>query len=261
MKIIASIIIVLLLLAGGASWFLTSGYLNDFIKEQIETVGTQITEQNVTVKAVDIKITTGAGSILGINVANPKKYTQPNAFSLGEATLDIDLESINSSPIIIDAIIIKSPEAFVEMTKSGGSNIKDILDAIERNAPKSEGQQEETASTTDEPKIKVSKIVLAGTALSLDLSAFGNKNHTATLPDITLTNIGGDAGLPASELGSVIAKEALSNIWKQAKKSQKSKLIDDAKEKAKEKLKEKLNEKLKDKVSDDVKDKLKGLFN
>lgn len=261
MKIIASIIVVLLLIAGGASWFLASGSLNDFIKEQIEKVGTQITEQTVTVKAVDIKITTGAGSVLGINIANPKKYNQPSVFSLGEATLDIDLESLTSSPIIIDAIIIKSPEAFVEMTKSGGSNIKDILDAIERNAPKSDGQKEETASTAEEPKIKVSKIVLAGTALSLDLSAFGNKNHTATLPDITLTNIGGNAGLPASELGSVIIKEALSNIWKQAKNTQKAKLMDEAKAKAKEKIKEKLNKELKDKVSDDVKNKIKGLFN
>ena len=147
------------------------------------------------------------------------------------------------------------------MTQSGGSNIKDILDAIERNAPKSDDKKEETTSTADEPKIKVSKIVLAGTALSLDLSAFGNKNHTATLPDITLTNIGGDAGLPASQLGSEIVKQALSKIWKQAKATQKKKLMDSAKAKAKEKLKEKLSKELEGKVSDDVKDKIKGLFN
>ena len=68
MKIIASIIVVLLLLSGGALWFLAGGSLNEYVKSQIETVGTQVTEQAVTVKAVDIKLTSGAGSIL----ANPK---------------------------------------------------------------------------------------------------------------------------------------------------------------------------------------------
>ncbi len=242
MKIIASIIVVLLLLSGGALWFLANGSLNEYIKSQIETVGTQVTEQAVTVKAVDIKLTSGAGSILGINLANPKTYSQPNAFSLAEMTLDINLESLASSPIIIDAIVIKSPEAFVQFTQTGGSNIQDILDAIERNTPKTETTAEAPASDSKEPKVKVSKIILAGTALTLDLSAFGNKEHNATLPDITLNNVGGDAGLPASQLGSEIVKQALSTIWQQAKATQKKKLIDNAKDKLKEKAKKKLTD-------------------
>tara|TARA_B110000438_G_scaffold303060_1_gene362935 strand:+ start:1178 stop:1915 length:738 start_codon:yes stop_codon:yes gene_type:complete len=241
-KIIASIIVVLLLLSGGALWFLANGSLNEYIKSQIETVGTQVTEQAVTVKAVDIKLTSGAGSILGINLANPKTYSQPNAFSLAEMTLDINLESLASSPIIIDAIVIKSPEAFVQFTQTGGSNIQDILDAIERNTPKTETTAEAPASDSKEPKVKVSKIILAGTALTLDLSAFGNKEHNATLPDITLNNVGGDAGLPASQLGSEIVKQALSTIWQQAKATQKKKLIDNAKDKLKEKAKKKLTD-------------------
>jgi len=240
-KIIASIVVVLLLLSGGALWFLANGSLNDYIKNQIETVGTQVTEQAVTVKAVDIKLTSGAGSILGINLANPKTYSQPNAFSLGEMTLDINLESLTSTPIIIDAIVIKSPEAFVQFTQTGGSNIQDILDAIERNTPKADASPTESKSG-EEPKIKVSKIILAGTALTLDLSAFGNKEHSATLPDITLSNIGGDAGLPASQLGSEIVKQALSKIWQQAKATQKKKLVEGAKEKLKEKAKKKLTD-------------------
>ena len=140
--------------------------------------------------------------------------------------------------------MIKSPEAFVQFTQTGGSNIQDILDAIERNAPKSDASTTEKESTSDgkEPKVKVSKIILAGTALTVDLSAFGNKEHSATLPDITLNNVGGDAGLPASQLGAEIVKQALSNIWKQAKATQKKKLTDDVKEKLKDKAKKKLTD-------------------
>ncbi|MFT6418438.1 MAG: hypothetical protein ACJAUY_000255 [Cognaticolwellia sp.] len=240
-KIIASIIVVLLLLGGGALWFLANGSLNEYIKNQIETVGTQVTEQTVKVRAVDIKLSSGAGSILGVNLANPKSYSQPNAFALDEVTLDINLESLTSTPIIIDAIVIKSPQAFVQFTQTGGSNIQDLLDAIERNTPKAGADAEDTAGGA-EPKIKVSKIILAGTALTIDLSAFGNKEHSATLPDITLSNVGGDAGLPASQLGSEIVKQALSKIWQQAKETQKKKLTDDAKEKLKEKAKKKLTD-------------------
>lgn len=241
MKIIASIIVVLLLLSGGVLWFLANGSLNDYVKTQIETVGSQVTEQAVTVKAVDIKLTSGAGSILGINIANPKTYSQPNAFALGEMTLDINLESLTSSPIIIDAIVIKSPQAFVQFTQTGGSNIQDILDAIERNTPKADTTPTKSEGG-EEPKIKVSKIILAGTALTLDLSAFGNKAHSATLPDITLSNIGGADGLPASQLGSEIVKQALSKIWQQAKATQKKKLTDSAKDKLKEEARKKLTD-------------------
>ncbi len=241
MKIIASIIVVLLLFCGGALWFLAGGSLNEYVKNQIETVGSQVTEQAVTVKVVDIKLTTGAGSILGINLANPKAYSQPNAFALGEMTLDINLASLTSSPIVIDAIMIKSPTAFVQFTQTGGSNIQDILDAIERNTPKADATVNDTTSG-NEPQIKVSKIILTGTALTLDLSAFGNKEHNATLPDIILSNVGGDSGLPASQLGSEIIKQALSRIWQQAKATQKKKLTDSAKEKLKEEAKKKLTD-------------------
>ena len=243
-KILASIIVVVLLLCGGALWFLAGGSLNEFVKVQIETVGKQVTEQTVSVKTVDIKLTEGAGSILGLNLANPQQYSQPNLFSLDEITLDINLESLTGQPIIIDAIVIKDPKAFVQVTSAGGSNIQDILKAIEKNIPKTaeSAGKESSGSGQQEVKIAVHKVVLAGTALSLDLTALGNKEHQLTLPDINLANIGGVEGLPASQLGSEILKQALSSIWKKAKSAQKKKLVDKAKDKLKDKAKKKLTE-------------------
>lgn len=245
MKLLSAIAVVILLACGGALWFLASGSLNEFIKVQIETVGKQVTEQTVTVGSVDIQLTEGAGSILGMSIANPKKYSYPHLFTLGEITLDINVESLSTQPIIIDALIIKNPKAFVQLTETGEANIKDLLDTIERNLPKSESSSgEQPKNNQAEPKISVTKVVLAGTSLSLDLSALGNSEHQVNLPDITLNNIGGENGLPASELGSVIAKEALSAIWKQTKNTQKEKLKKQAKDKIEEKLKDKAKKKL-----------------
>lgn len=244
MKILASIVVVVLLLCGGALWFLAGGSLNELVKQQIETQGKTLTEQQVTVNAVDIKAAQGAGSILGISLPNPNSYTYPNAFTLGEVTLDINLEDTSRDHIVLDAVVIKDPKAFVQLTETGGSNIKELLDIIEKNTPKS--SQDNSQPTTDsgvaEPNISISKLVLAGTALTVDLSALGNKEHNAALPDITLSNIGGEAGVPVSQVGSVIMKEALSAIWKQTKKVQKDKIKQQATDKLKEKAKKKLSE-------------------
>lgn len=245
MKFLAPIAVVILIICGGSLWFLASGSLNDYVKIQIETVGKNVTEQTVNVKAVNIELTKGAGTIAGIELSSPEGYSYPKTFSLGELTLDINLESLaKRDPIIIDAIKINTPQAFVQLKKDGSSNIKDIIDAINNSLPATENDASKPTEPNNkhEQKISVKKVVLAGTALSVDFSELGNKQHQLTLPNITLTDIGGSKGLPASQLGSVILKESLSNIWKETKKSQKKQLKEDVKNKLKDKAKEKLSE-------------------
>ncbi|GAA5139813.1 hypothetical protein [Thalassotalea piscium] len=256
MKILATFLVVVLILLGGSLWFLANGSLNDFVKTQIESVGLNITEQQVKVSSVDIALTEGSGTIKGLKIPNPSGYDYPNAFTLAETTLDINLSSLTKTPIVIDAVIIKAPQAFVQLKENGDSNIQDLLDIINKNIGTST-QKDKTASTGAEPKISVSKVILENTNLTVDLTAFGNKAHQVTLPNINLTNIGGPEGLPASELGSDIVKEALSMIWKEAKKEQKNIL----KDKLKDKLTEKLNdEELQNKVKDKAKKELGKLF-
>jgi len=112
-----------------------------------------------------------------------------------------------------------------------------ILDAINKNLPKSSSNNSETSTnkstTSKEPKIRVKKFILAGVVLRVDLTKLGNTLHKKTLPDIQINNIGGDTGLPASELGGVMMKQALSAIWKSAKKEQQKVIEDKVKDKAK----------------------------
>jgi hypothetical protein len=241
-KILASIVIVVLLLCGGALWFLAGGSLNEFVKQQIETIGSDVTGQTVSVATVDIKLTQGAGSILGLNLTNPEQYKQPQALALGEVTLDINLKSLTKSPIIIDAIIIRDPKFFAEITSDGNSNIQDLIAAIDKSTKTQATATTETADGGEETKLSVSKIVLEGTELMVDLSALGNKAHSVVIPSIHLRGVGGKEGLPASQLGSAIAKQALSELWSEAKKVQKDKLVDEAKQTIKDKVQKKLTD-------------------
>lgn len=234
---------VLLLIAGGAFLFLSGDAINVLIKQQIETVGSKVTGQSVTVEKVEMKLLNGAGTINGLDISNPSKYNAPSMFSLKEVTLDINLKSLTTDLIIIDQIIIDKPEAVVEFTENGGANIKDILDAIKQNTASDTVSQPEQESTT-EPIIRVNKFVLAGVALTIDLTKLGNKAHQATLADINLTNIGGQVGMPVSKLGAELVKQALSSIWKQAKKEQTEILKDQVKDKVKEKIEDKMKDKL-----------------
>ncbi len=241
MNKLASLIIIILLACGGALWFLASGSLNDYIKQQIEVVGSNLTAQTVTVANVDIRLSEGAGTINNFNITNPSNFSYPHLFSLETITLDINLKSLADDPIIIDAIIIDSPQAFVEFSQNGSSNIQNVLDAINKNIPKSSKTEKVPKDNTQtEPNIRVKKLILAGTRLSLDLSKLGNKAHQLTLPDIELTDIGKKSGLPASQLGAEITKQALAAIWKQAKKTQKNKLQANLTDKLKEKALDKL---------------------
>jgi len=238
MKKVIIFIALMALLAGGAFWFLADGALNNLIKVKIEQVGKQVTEQSVTVKSVDVKLFKGIGTIKRVVLPNPKKYKANSLFSLNEVTLDINLASLTTDIIIIDKIVIDSPEAVVEFTKTGTSNVQDILYIINENLPASsaDNMPEPTTSDKAETVIKVKQFILAGVSLSVDLTELGNKVHKKTLTDISLVNIGGDAGLPASQLGAELLKQALSSIWKQAQKEQKKQVKDELKDKIKEKL-------------------------
>jgi len=241
MKKFIIFITLLVAIGGGAFWFLTSDKLNTIIAEQIEIQGKKFTEQLVTVEKVDMQLFSGAGTINGLILNNPSGYTTRPLFALDKVTIDINIESLagvrEGKPILIDAIIIDAPEALVEFNETGHSNIQVILDAINKNIPKSSTAKETSASETDSPKIRVKKFVLAGVALRVDLTKLGNTTHKKILPDIHLANIGGEEGIPANELGGVMIKKALSAIWKEAKNSQKDALKDQVKDKAKAKEK------------------------
>ena len=109
MKKTLILLALVLAIAGGAFWFISSDKLNVIIAEQIELQGSKFTEQIVTVAKVDMQILHGAGTINGLVLNNPKGYSATPAFSLNETTLDINIQSLAATrqggPIIIDAIV------------------------------------------------------------------------------------------------------------------------------------------------------------
>jgi len=243
MNKLAILAITILLICGGALWFLASGSLNDYVKVQIEKVGQVTIDQPVSVGNVDILLSKGAGTLSEIKLNNPVKYNYPHVITLKTAKLDINLKSLTQDILIIDEILIEDAKAFVEFNKDGKSNIKELLAAIKKNSKKDDAVDVENKDDADNSQqltsnIRISKLSLAGVAMSLNLTELGNKEHTFILPNIALSDIGGESGMPANQLGGEIIKQILKAISKAATKEEK-KII-------KNKLKDKIGKKLTD---------------
>ncbi len=214
MNKLATFAVALLLIFGGALWYLASADWNGFIKTQIELHGSHLTSQTVAVEKVDLKLTEGFGGIYGLTVSNPAQYQQENALSLGEISLDIDVESVTSSPVVLESIRVSAAQAAVEFDKEGNNNIQDILDAIESHTSTSPEQQKKQKKQDKKPttKVAINSIVIEKLKLTLDLQDVNGEVMDVQLPDIKLDGIGGTEGLPADKLAIEISKKLLESV-------------------------------------------------
>lgn len=207
---------VVVLLAVGVGVFLYSS-LDSLVKKAIETVGTEVAGVPVSVSEVQIKLGEGKAAIKGLSVGNPKGFTAPHAFRLGEISIALDTGSVTGNPIVIKDISVASPEVTYE-TGAQGSNI----DAIQRNiAAKTGGGKSEPAASSSSSssdggkKLVIDRLALTGGTLKLATPIPGAQ-ASAKLGDIVLTGIGRSQGGASS---AQVAEQVLGALTKGALKS------------------------------------------
>ena len=273
-KIILSFILLVIVAIGGVYYVISN--LDDLIKVAIETYGSQATQTEVRVDGVKMNLTEGAGGISGLTIANPKGFEFPNAFSLGETRLGIDLESLQQEPYVINEVVVIAPEIYVEVDKGNNTNLNVLKNNLMAMLPASDETVEETPEDTEavEPRLIIRKIEFADGLIKAKIAALDNKEYKLKLPSILMTDLGGSKGLTPTELAS----EVISRLSDQASKLVKQKLKDELKAKldakkaeAKAKLEakkaeakaelEKKKDVKKKELRKKAKDKFKKLFN
>ena len=215
------VLVVLLVL--GVVWVL--GSLDAIVKDQIETVGTELTGTRVGVAGVDIKLTEGVGEITGLTVANPKGYRTDYAFRMNRLRLGIDLASVGKEPLVLDELLIAAPQVNLELNEKGGSNLKELSDNVAANTAKADQQAAKAQQEAGgEPlRMQIRKLVIqdAGYAIHSPLQQLDGRS--GTLPAIALSNVGGSRGSTPGEIGRlVIGKLAQSAIKEGAQAGVKS---------------------------------------
>lgn len=190
--------------------FLLLANLDSVVAKAIEKHGSEVTQTKVSVSKVELSLKEGRGSIKGLRVKNPDGFGDSDAFSLGDITLDIDIQSMRSELAVIDEIRIIAPMVNVEINKSGASNIDEIRKNVESSAGGNDGGGGE--SDGKDKKIRIRKFVFEEGSIEVDASALGQEKRTVTLPEITLYDIGGTDGATADEITRIILSEVTKKV-------------------------------------------------
>jgi len=244
---------VIAVILGALLWWLSAN-LDGIVKKVIEDAGTDVTQTSVNVSGVEIALLDGKASLSGLSIANPPGFSGSNIFTLDKVAVEIDIESLNSNPIIINEILVRQPQVFYEMNKDRVSN----LDALKKTvasypasgsaAPDDKAASDKTAPG-EEMKLIIKKLRFEGGHLSAVSAIVPDKKIEADLPAFQMNNLGQSSGGATSEQ---IAKQVIDRLVKQA--------VDVAAKAGVDQLTDKLREKGKAALEEKAGGALKGLF-
>lgn len=179
--------------------------LDFWIKTGIEKVVPQITGTPVTVSSVSVSPFQGKATIKGLDIQNPKGFTTPSAFKLGEISVHVDINTVLSDTIVVKSVKIDGPEAAFELA-DGKTNISVLQKNIESfTGTPDETKKKETKKAeekSDKPAKKVIVDDLQFTNGSVRLAAIG-KDIKVPLPSIHMKDIGRDK---PTTIGQMVAK-------------------------------------------------------
>jgi hypothetical protein len=211
-KLILGIALLLFIAIGGAIYYVFSN-LDAIVKMAIEKYGSEAIKTSVQVEKVRINLQEGSASISGLTIANPPGFEAPYAFSLGDISVGIDINSLTGDVIVIREIGIAAPQIFFEINADKKAN----LDVLSKNLPTGAEAAPEPESGT-EPKLIIRKASLTGAELQAKVVPLNNKEYQLKLPTITMNNLGGKNGAPPAKIAQQMLDQLLDQVKAEIKK-------------------------------------------
>jgi hypothetical protein len=183
-----------------AAVVVTAVFLDKIVKKGVETVGPQIVKVPVNLDEVHIGLVTGMASVKNFVVGNPTGYKTPSSINVGTAAIGVDQFSIFSDKIVVHTVVVQSPEITFE-GGLGGNNLSTIMDNV-NSGSKAVVKASPTGAPAPTPrKYEVDDFLITGAKVNVNLTDFGGKQLSLTLPDIHLTDLGKAAdGITATDL-------------------------------------------------------------
>jgi hypothetical protein len=229
-NIVLTLVVVIAVIVVGGIYYLSTN-LDPLVKNAIEKYGAQSLGVPVTVSGVSIAPGSGEGTIRGLRVANPPGFSDQAVFELDQITVRVDITSVTGNPVLIEEIRIVGPRVNVEANSGGGIN----MDVIRRNAQKGASAEPsppapaDTPSSADEAsalRLRIARFIFEQGVVVGDLSQTGGKQYQADLPELRLSNLGGDAGATPSQISQEITSAVTSAVSKVIAQQGVSELID-----------------------------------
>ncbi len=222
-KIIIFIVLALILaIAGTAVYVLTN--LNSIVKAAIEKYGSQATKTAVRVSSVQIKLRSGEGAVLGLKVANPSGFFSPSIITLADISVRIAVNSVTSTPIVIDNILISGPEVFYELKEDGSANVNILKKNLTHSDPPTK-EQPQKSPKGKEIKLHVRKMVFEKGKVHVRVAKLADKPYIVELPRLELTDIGKHGGATPAEIAHTMAAALAEETAKAVARTQGERLL------------------------------------
>lgn len=198
--IILSTVVIIIVLAV----FAISLSLNKAVKAGVETFGPKITKTDILLAGVNISALSGSGEIKGLVVGNPEGFKTEHAIKLGRVQVALDTRSVFSDRVIVEKILIDSPEITYEtgLTENNISRIlKNIQMSTQTAPPKEEAKPKEAGPGK---KMQINDLLISNGKINLSSKLMQGKAVTIPLQEIHLTDIGKESG--GADVSQVVEK-------------------------------------------------------
>ncbi|HET8865291.1 MAG TPA: hypothetical protein VFM80_06295 [Gracilimonas sp.] len=163
-----------------AAIFVLTLTIDGLIKSSIEENSSELLQTVVTVDEVDVSLFSGKGDIIGFKVQNPQDFSEQPAINIQDISIKVNLMSLLKDQIVINEIIVKSPELYFEQ-KGIGANLKTLND----NMDLAFDEPSETTMIIDYLHIEDGVVTVSTT---IDRERMAEANFS----EFTLTDIGRD---------------------------------------------------------------------
>jgi hypothetical protein len=197
------------------------GNLDRIVKGVVESVGSESTGTDVTLRSVDVSLTDGRASMEGLTVANPEGFATKYAVQLGKIAVKIDTASIGKDVVVIEDVTIDGPAVIYEWG-GGGSNIAVIQRNVDAYAGGGGGSKgggskggDDAAAKGEGTRVVINTLTIQGGQVDVAATFLGDRKVGAKLPQVVLRDIGKKSGgATAAEVAEQILDAILGNATK-----------------------------------------------
>jgi hypothetical protein len=205
MKKAITILLVLILLVGGGTWYFVAFRMDSMIAGKIETAASASLGTQVTVGTVTTDIKGGTLTISNVTIANPPGFNNENAFSLNGIEAVVDYSNYDIKRVVID-----KPEIVIEEL-GGETNFSRMKAGIEKQGSEPDPDSDPAADGKEEPIIVIHHFRMNESRGSFESESL-DKYSNLKIDAIELSNI---KGTP-SEVTNLIATKIINEITKEA---------------------------------------------
>lgn len=198
------VVLVVLLIAGIVAMSL---FLDQIVKQGVETVGPELTKVSIKVDSVGLSVLSGSGKIKGLEIGNPEGYKSPVAMKLGSAAVSVSPGSLMSDKIVIKSLRIEAPEINIEGSPTKNNLTKILDNVMAATGGSASAPPPGTTESGASKKLQVDEFILTGAKVNYTLPGLGTTVRLV-VPDIKFTDLGtGPDGITAGELTKRVMSE------------------------------------------------------